>query len=248
MKRPSVPTTSIVGGDMQQVLIIGYGGIGAALAAHYRQQGAQVTIASRQSPPVNSQLQWQQVDESQLAQPLPWLAHMLQRAPTLVICTIGVLHDSTLQPEKSIRQLQAQHLERVLHCNVTLPLLWLQQFAVSIERGQQHKFLVLSAKVGSISDNQLGGWYSYRASKAALNMAVKTCAIELKRSGFRSLLVAVHPGTTDSPLSMPFQRGLPDGQLQTAAQTAVRLANVAAELIPAQHGALLNWDGQVLPY
>lgn len=233
---------------MQQVLIIGYGGIGAALAAHYQQQGAEVTVASRQSPPADPQLQWQQVDEHQLAQPLPWLPALLQQAPTLVICTIGLLHDGALQPEKSIRQLQAQQLAQVLHHNVTLPLLWLQQFAACIERSQPHKFLVLSAKVGSIADNQLGGWYSYRASKAALNMAVKTCAIELKRSGFRSLLVAVHPGTTDSNLSKPFQRGLADGQLQTPAQTAARLANVAAQLIPAQHGALLNWDGQVLPY
>lgn len=233
---------------MQQVLIIGYGGIGAALAAHYQQQGAHVTVASRQSPAADSQYQWQQVDEQQLAQPLPWLSALLRQAPTLVICTIGVLHDGVLQPEKSIRQLQAQQLEQVLHRNLTLPLLWLQQFAASIERSHTHKLLVLSAKVGSISDNQLGGWYSYRASKAALNMAVKTCAIELKRSGFRSLLVTVHPGTTDSHLSKPFQRGLADGQLQTPAQTAARLASVAAQLIPAQHGALLNWDGQVLPY
>lgn len=233
---------------MQQVLIIGYGGIGAALAAYYQQQGAQVTVASRQPHAEHSPYPWQQVDEQQLAQPLPWLPALLQQAPTIVICTIGVLHDGALQPEKSIRQLQAQQLEQVLHRNLTLPLLWLQQFAASIERSHTHKFLVLSAKVGSISDNQLGGWYSYRASKAALNMAVKTCAIELKRSGFRSLVAAVHPGTTDTHLSKPFQRGLADGQLQTPAQTAARLATVAAQLIPAQHGALLNWDGQVLPY
>lgn len=233
---------------MQQVLIIGYGGIGAALAAYYQQQGAEVTVVSRQPAPVQTKFHWQQVNEQQLLQPQPWLTQLLQQAPTTVFCTIGVLHDELLQPEKSIRQWQAQQFEQVMHRNVTLPLLWLQHVAASIERSQPHKLLVLSAKVGSISDNQLGGWYSYRASKAALNMAVKTCAIELKRSGFRSVLVTVHPGTTDSALSKPFQRGLADGQLQTPAQTARRLASVAEQLIPTQHGALLNWDGQVLPY
>lgn len=245
---PTYWLRSYRGGDMQQVLVIGYGGIGAALAAHYQQQGASVTVASRHPAPSDCPYQWHQVEEAALSAPLAWLPSLLQQAPTTVFCCLGLLHDAQVQPEKSIRQFAVSPFNRLMHANVTLPLLYLQQFAAAIDRTQCHRFLMLSAKVGSITDNHLGGWYSYRASKAALNMAVKCCAIELKRSGYRSTLVTVHPGTTDTHLSKPFQKGLAEGQLQTPSQTAARLADVAATLIPAQHGALLHWDGQVLPY
>ncbi len=232
---------------MQQVLIIGYGGIGAALAAYYAERGYVVTVASRQ-PPDHHGYHWRMVDEASLQGDLPWLKDLLQQEACLVFCTIGVLHTDSIAPEKSIRQFNTAQTSEVMLHNVIMPMLWLQQLSRYIDRGHPHKILVLSAKVGSISDNLLGGWYSYRASKAALNMMVKTLAIELKRSGYRSLVATVHPGTTDTALSAPFQRGLAEGYLQSPAQTAVRLAQVMAELIPAQHGCLLNWDGQVLPF
>lgn len=232
---------------MQQVLIIGYGGIGAALAAYYAEHGYAVTVASRQ-PPDHHGYHWRMIDEQALPNDMPWLKDLLQQDDCLIICTIGVLHTDHIQPEKSIRQFNVAQTSELMHHNLITPMLWLQHISRYIDRRHSHKILVLSAKVGSISDNQLGGWYSYRASKAALNMMVKTFAIELKRSGYRTVVAAVHPGTTDTALSAPFQRGLAEGYLQSPAQTAARLAQVMAELIPAQHGCLLNWDGQVLPF
>lgn len=107
---------------------------------------------------------------------------------------------------------------------------------------------MLSAKVGSISDNHLGGWYSYRMSKAALNMLVKNLSLEVARLNPSACIVSVHPGTTDTPLSEPFQGNLPDGQLQTAEHTAQRLLKVCDALTPQLSGALLNWDASVLPF
>jgi len=109
------------------------------------------------------------------------------------------------------------------------------------------KIGVLSARIGSISDNQLGGWHSYRASKAALNMLVKNIAIELERKRARTRIVAMQPGTTDSRLSQPFQRNLPPGQLQTPDFTANCLIDVLKQL-PAEHnGLLVDFTGQVIP-
>ncbi len=107
---------------------------------------------------------------------------------------------------------------------------------------------MLSAKVGSITDNHLGGWYSYRMSKAALNMLVKNLSLEVARLNPSACIVSVHPGTTDTPLSEPFQGNLPDGQLQTAEHTAQRLLKVRDALTPQLSGALLNWDASVLPF
>jgi len=117
-----------------------------------------------------------------------------------------------------------------------------------ITRTENIKYLQLSAKVGSTNDNQLGGWYSYRSSKAALNQWVRTASIELKRSNKSAAVVTLHPGTTDSSLSKPFQRNLAAGQLQEPSQTAQRIAVVALHVTPEHSGLLMNWDGSVLPF
>jgi NAD(P)-dependent dehydrogenase (short-subunit alcohol dehydrogenase family) len=102
--------------------------------------------------------------------------------------------------------------------------------------------------VGSLEDNGLGGWYSYRMSKAALNMFIRNLSIEWSRKAPGSVVVAQHPGTTDSPLSEPFQAGIAEGKLYTREQTAERLVNVMRELTPEQNGRLLHWDGSVIPF
>ena len=106
----------------------------------------------------------------------------------------------------------------------------------------------LSAKVGSISDNYLGGWYSYRASKAALNMLLKTAAVELKRTHKQLCIAAIHPGTTDTPLSEPFQQRLAADKLYTPAQSAQRIAAVIEQLNAENSGGFWHWDGAPLPY
>ena len=102
--------------------------------------------------------------------------------------------------------------------------------------------------VGSIEDNHLGGWYSYRISKAALNMFIRTLSIEWGRRSPASVVVAQHPGTTVSALSEPFAEGIPEGRIYSAEQTAERLIEVMRSLNQTHHGRLLHWDGRILPF
>lgn len=245
---------------MHVVILGGNSGIGAALAAHYLQEQAQVSVFSRATPADGLQLnnaerqniQHYQYQSEMLEQPESSLNAALETvfsSPVdLVFCCLGLLHQPQLQPEKSLRQLSAVRLHQAFEVNMVLPALWLQKLWPWLSHSPGIKLCWLSAKVGSITDNQTGGWHSYRASKAALNMLIRSASIELKRSLPQATLVALHPGTTDTPMSKPFQRNLPAGQLQQPADTARRLATTAAELTPAQTGALLHWDGTVLPY
>lgn len=117
-----------------------------------------------------------------------------------------------------------------------------------LNRQRPVKWISLSAMVGSISDNRLGGWYSYRMSKASLNMFIRNLAIEWGRKAPGSLVVAQHPGTTDTHLSQPFQAGIAEGKLYSVELTASRLITVMQGLTAQQHGALLHWDGSVIPF
>ena len=139
-------------------------------------------------------------------------------------------------------------LRHTLLMNLEIPIFYLRGLWPYIAGTANIRYLQLSARVGSISDNQLGGWYSYRSSKAALNQWIKTASIELQRSNKSAAIITLHPGTTDSPLSKPFQRNLPSGQLQDPQQTAERLAAVAQSITADHSGMLLNWDGSVLPF
>lgn len=231
------------------VLIIGgSSGIGKALAQHYSAEGACVTVISRRAKPAQVSYYWYQDSLTCEAESEQVVKQALAQQPDTIFICNGVLHDEKAMPEKTIRQLESAVLMQRLQQNVAVPALYLKLLFAYLCKGPNVRLLVLSAKVGSITDNALGGWYSYRVSKAALNMLVKNCSIEVGRLNKTATLVSLHPGTTDTPLSAPFQTNLPAGQLQSTAQTAERLAAVADALQPAQTGALLNWDGAVLPF
>ncbi len=240
---------------MHVVILGGNSGIGAALTAHYLQEQAQVSVFSRAALAEHQAAQGlahYMYQPAMLEQPSPIfnesLAAVFSQPVDLVFCCLGLLHQDALQPEKSMRQLSGAGLRQAFEVNTVLPALWLQAIWPWLAKSPQVKLCWLSAKVGSMSDNQAGGWHSYRASKAALNMLVRCASIELKRLQPQATLVALHPGTTDTAMSKPFQRNLPAGQLQQPADTARRLAATVADLTPAQTGALLHWDGTVLPY
>lgn len=247
------------------VLVLGAGsGIGQALLAEAVALGVTAVAVSRQARPVglDQRVHWfeyqtcvmpdQQVSELQMQQTEQVLAELIPRLcqqfqPDLIISCQGLLQQDSVKAEKSLRQLDIRAAFNSWWVNYLLPALQLKILLPYLSQ-QQVRMLVLSAKVGSISDNQLGGWYSYRAAKAALNMLVKTTAIEIRRQQPATVLVAVHPGTTATALAAPFLRNLPAGQLQTPASTASRLWAVAAGLTPVQHGCLLHWTGEVLPF
>jgi NAD(P)-dependent dehydrogenase (short-subunit alcohol dehydrogenase family) len=161
-----------------------------------------------------------------------------------VIVATGVLHTAAAQPEKRLADLQLSSVEEVFRLNTFGPALVLRHFAPLLDR-QRSVMALLSAKVGSIGDNRLGGWYSYRASKAALNMLVKTASIELRRTHPGAVLVALHPGTVRSALSRPF-RGDEIGC--EAAQAAAQMWRVLTSLEPADSGSFVAYDGQRLPW
>ncbi|WP_208327782.1 SDR family NAD(P)-dependent oxidoreductase [Janthinobacterium sp. 75] len=162
----------------------------------------------------------------------------------LIINAAGMLHDGNLMPEKRLADLNYQQMQAIFQTNTMGPALVMRHFLPLLD-GECAIMAMLSAKVGSIGDNQLGGWYSYRASKAALNMLVKTAAIELARNQKHSVLVALHPGTVNSRLSRPFRGELIGRPAHDAASDMLTVLNT---LRPSDSGTFLAYDGTRLPW
>lgn len=161
----------------------------------------------------------------------------------LILHTAGLLHRDGIAPEKSLAAIEADALQAVFQVNALGPALVLRHFLPLLDK--QGAMAMLSAKVGSIGDNRLGGWYAYRSSKAALNMLIKTAAIELARSKPRARLLALHPGTVISPLSQPF-RGA--AAARPAEQAAAEMLRVIDGLGAEHSGSFHAYDGQQLPW
>lgn len=165
-----------------------------------------------------------------------------------VINAVGMLHTPERGPEKTIRRFDADFMMENMRVN-TLPTLLLAQAVEANFKGVKSAvFATVSAKVGSISDNQLGGWVSYRASKAALNMALKTLAIEWRLRLPQVCVAALHPGTTDTALSKPFQANVPANKLFSAEYSAQCMLDIIATKTPEQSGRFWSWDGSELPW
>ena len=168
---------------------------------------------------------------------------------SLIINCAGLLHDGeALQPERRLAEVTPAALQRSFEVNAWGPLLVAKHFARLLPRRERAVFASLSARVGSIGDNRVGGWYAYRASKAAQNMFTKGLAIELPRRHRGTLVVALHPGTVDTDLSAPFQSRVPDEQLSDAGRAARRLLAVIDGLGKDDNGGFFAWDGQPIPW
>ncbi|OIQ25881.1 SDR family NAD(P)-dependent oxidoreductase [uncultured Vibrio sp.] len=161
----------------------------------------------------------------------------------MVLVTTGILHGDNLKPEKSLKDLSARQFQHIFEVNTITPALVAKHFIPQLNKEQPSYLAALSARVGSISDNHSGGWYAYRASKAALNMILKTASIEAKRTHPNSIVVGLHPGTVDSALSKPFQRNVPKEKLFSADYSARCLLKVLDSLSPQQSGKIFAWDG-----
>lgn len=165
-----------------------------------------------------------------------------------VIVASGLLHaPDGLRPEKSLAMLDPVRLARLFAVNATGPALAAKHFLPVMPREGPAAFAAISARVGSISDNRLGGWYGYRASKAALNQLLRTAAIEWARTAREGVCVGLHPGTVDTPLSAPFRSTVPPGGLLSPAQSAAALLQVLDRLGPADSGRVFAWDGREVP-
>jgi NAD(P)-dependent dehydrogenase (short-subunit alcohol dehydrogenase family) len=171
-------------------------------------------------------------------------------APELqfVINCVGFLHEGDITPEKALRQLQPMNLTRYFQVNSIGAALLAKHLLPLLNHKHPNIFATLSAKIGSIEDNRLGGWYGYRASKAALNMLLKTASIEYGRRSQQTAIVLLHPGTTDTRLSAPFQRGVPPEKLFSVEKTVDLLLNVLENVTQDDNGSFFSWDGSQLPW
>ncbi|APE28862.1 SDR family NAD(P)-dependent oxidoreductase [Aurantiacibacter gangjinensis] len=225
------------------------GGIGAALVRHLAGEGWQVRAGSRSGEhPSHDQISGFRFDLDDEASIAAAAETMRDDPPELVIAATGVLTlaDGT-GPERSLKQIDAEAMARVLYLNTIGPALIAKHMLPIMPRDKPSTFAALSARVGSIGDNRLGGWHSYRASKAALNMLIRNFAIEMGRTHKQSVIVGLHPGTVDSELSKPFQSSLPYGQLTEPEDAAANLIGVLGGLTPQDSGNVFDWKGERIP-
>lgn len=166
----------------------------------------------------------------------------------LVVNCAGVLHGDGLRPEKSLASLDRDALERSFALNAFAPVLLVRALLPLLGPGAPRVVASLSARVGSIGDNRLGGWYAYRASKAAQNQLFRTLSLEWQRTHPHATCVLLHPGTVDTPLSQPFQARVPPGALFAPARAAHQLLDIIAGLTPADSGRFIAWDGSTIPW
>jgi NAD(P)-dependent dehydrogenase (short-subunit alcohol dehydrogenase family) len=161
--------------------------------------------------------------------------------------SIGILSNDCIRPEKSLRDINQDHLLEILRINTTTIITALKHLQAFIKKDKSFILGSISAKVGSIEDNHLGGWYSYRASKAAHNMLIKTLALEYERRFPKAVLLALHPGTVDTELSRPFASNIKH-DLFTPEQCADYLYKILEQSSPSMTGQFLSWDGSIIPW
>lgn len=216
----------------------------SSVYATYRQLGSATELLAINDP----RLQCMQMDITDEAQVAAMVAQIRSGAIHYLINSVGILHEGELQPEKSLRQIDSARLLRYFQVNSIGALLLFKQIQPLVKHQQRAIVATISAKVGSIGDNQAGGWYGYRASKAALNMFIKTTAIEYRRTCPQAIVVALHPGTTDTQLSLPFQRNVPPEKLFSVDRTVSQLLTVIDRLEPEDSGEFFSWNGDRLPW
>ncbi len=232
-----MPSLESFAPDLHAVVIGASGGIGAAFVA---------LLAS--DPRVGRVTSLSRASGFDLTDPasITAAAGALPAPPDLVICATGLLHDDGIAPERDLRHVSAAAFARAFAVNATGPALVAQAFLPQMPKGRKTLFAALSARVGSIGDNRLGGWHAYRASKAALNQIIRTIAIEQARKNPASIIIGLHPGTVDTGLSKPFQRSAKT--LFTPSESAAHLLNVIDAATPASSGQLLDWQGSAIPF
>ena len=235
---------------MNALIIGGTGGIGLAIIKQLLliKPHAQIhaTYLSHQPSYQHPQLHWHQINIT-IETDITKLAAQFTQLD-IVINAVGILHTTEHLPEKSIQQFDMDFFNTNIQTNTLPTLLIAKHFMMQLKASPRSYFVTVSAKVGSIEDNKLGGWISYRSSKAALNMAIKTISIEWRTKLPHCGVIAFHPGTTASSLSKPFQRNVAPHKLFTPEYTAQCLLNLLATLTPQDTGKFLSYNGNSLPW
>jgi NAD(P)-dependent dehydrogenase (short-subunit alcohol dehydrogenase family) len=237
------------------VVVGASGGLGGALVAALLARGAHATVLALSRDggcPAgvdDPRLAFGRIDVTDEASVAAAAARAAALAPPrLVIVASGLLHSPDgLRPEKTFAAIDPAAFARLFAVNATGPALVAKHLLPRMPRTGRTVFAAVSARVGSIGDNRLGGWYGYRASKAALNMLLRTLAIERARTAPDAVVLGLHPGTVDTALSAPFQAAVADGRLFSPDRAAGHLLDVLERSAPADSGRVLAWDGAALP-
>lgn len=224
-------------------------GVGSALATELNAHGHQIWTLGRSEPTFQPSgfLKTDTTNSECVAQIQSWLAST-GLAPDCVIQCAGLLHNQNYMPEKRLNQISTDWIDKSMQVNLHTHIHLAQAINPLVRKSAPVKWVSLSALVGSISENELGGWYSYRMSKAALNMFIRNLDIEWRRKSPESIVVALHPGTTTTKLSEPFQGNIATGKLYSPELTSSRLSKVIENLNAEQSGRLLHWDGVPVPF
>ena len=230
--------------------------IGTALCEQWQKDQAIENIIAISRKPVPADISAQQgnvhyiqteYDESSIAATCETIKSLANTVSRVCICN-GILHNEDIWPEKRIEELNLDTLQQVFTINSFTPVLWLKALLPLVKSKDECIIYVFSARIGSIDDNRSGGWYSYRASKAALNMLLKTAAIEYARRAANVKLIAFHPGTTDTPLSKPFQGSVKKENLFTPEYVASHLANVMNTQTIDGECAFVDWENKAIAW
>ena len=235
---------------MNAVIVGGTGGIGSALVekllADNRYGSIHATYHRSEPALQGDRLHWSQVDITDEAS----VERFCNDLPEIDLCinAVGMLHDESSSPEKSTAHLNTDYFLKSMTVNTLPTMLLAKHLGSHFRHKRPSHFATVSARVGSIGENYLGGWYSYRASKAALNQILKTLSIEWKRKLPNVTVSALHPGTTATALSAPFQKNVPEKQLFEPGKTADYLVSVLSSLSPEQSGRFWSFDGEPLPW
>lgn len=235
---------------MHNVIIGGSGGIGQTfvrILAERDNVESVVATYHRTRPDFNHpKVSWHPLDITDDSAIHAWVQQLGEI--DWLINAAGLLHNEDCRPEKSIRQLDPEFFLQNIRTNALPMLLLARHLQTHFKHRRPARFATVSARVGSIEDNRLGGWYSYRVSKAALNMGIKTLAIEWQRTLPHVVVAALHPGTTDTALSRPFQKNVPEDQLFTPEYSVSCMLKVLDRLTPADTGKFWAFDGELLPW
>ncbi|MGP4716862.1 SDR family oxidoreductase [Psychrobacter sp. T6-6] len=247
--------------DKIYLIIGGTGGIGQAMIQQLVQannsHGVQIFATyHRTEPDIETEnLHWLPMDisdEDSIEKAADTIKQTVGHIDWVINC-VGLLHTDTAQPEKALRQMDTEFFLQNMQINALAGLLiakHIKPLFAKAERSAEHPaiFATISARVGSITDNQLGGWYSYRMSKAALNMGMKNLSIEWGRSLKEVCVVVMQPGTVDTQLSAPFQGNVAEGHLFSPAYSAKCLLDVLSGMTAAQSGSFVDWAGESIPW
>ena len=232
------------------VLVGASGGIGRALAdallERFPQAALHATRFRAAAPFEDARVDWQCIDVRDDVAIADW-SSAFERVDWLLNCA-GFLHGESGFPEKSISAFEPEFLLENIRVNTLPTLLLAKHFGAAFKKSPAPKIAAVSARVGSIEDNRLGGWYSYRSSKAALNMALKTLSIEWRHRHPGGCVAALHPGTNDTALSKPYQSRVAPENLFDPADTADSLLSLLAGLEPSASGNFWAWDGERIPW